>query len=559
MVKCLLRILTAAVLAMVAWACADDRQKDRIPGMDIVSRLSGTMAEGRYSDALSIADTLLFMPEDSVSAEARKIARGYKALAYIISNKLDSAENYVYELTEMLKTDTGSYYNTVIGYTALGIYAIKKELDYSKAISGFHKAMEVSARYRDTVNLAVSLCNLAAVYMIRKDTAGLRYAEEAWRLSRQKGQPYMMASSATSLSNMLLLAGQYHDALRYVDTAEAYIVGDGDMRRKCELGLIRAQAFSAQGRLREAGDIYSSLQRTLNEAGADMIVKYGVAYGRFLLAQGDYLTAVTVLEQALQSTGISHEDMSTVYLLLSEAFTMTGDDGQSLRYYKMYHAYCDSLAVQEKEIQFGNMIRSYEQVKYEKEIADKELAVEKANKKVAVSIIVVLAVGVTAVVFWVMYRKTNALYRRIVEQYRQYEAKESRLKEQHRSGSGAEGLEESKERALFDRIEQLMSGEKTYRQKDVSLNMLAEKLSSNRAYVSKVINHFAGQTFSAYINSKRIAEAVTVLSDPEDDTPLKMLADNLGYSTLSTFYRAFCKETGCPPSKYRQVIRQIDK
>lgn len=419
--------------------------------------------------------------------------------------------------------------------------------------------MEVSARYRDTVNLAVSLCNLAAVYMIRKDTAGLRYAEEAWRLSRQKGQPYMMASSATSLSNMLLLAGQYHDALRYVDTAEAYIVGDGDMRRKCELGLIRAQAFSAQGRLREAGDIYSSLQRTLNEAGADMIVKYGVAYGRFLLAQGDYLTAVTVLEQALQSTGISHEDMSTVYLLLSEAFTMTGDDGQSLRYYKMYHAYCDSLAVQEKEIQFGNMIRSYEQVKYEKEIADKELAVEKANKKVAVSIIVVLAVGVTAVVFWVMYRKTNALYRRIVEQYRQYEAKESRLKEQHRSGSGAEGLEESKERALFDRIEQLMSGEKTYRQKDVSLNMLAEKLSSNRAYVSKVINHFAGQTFSAYINSKRIAEAVTVLSDPEDDTPLKMLADNLGYSTLSTFYRAFCKETGCPPSKYRQVIRQIDK
>lgn len=330
----------------------------------------------------------------------------------------------------------------------------------------------------------------------------------------------MMASSATSLSNMLLLAGQYHDALRYVDTAEAYIVGDGDMRRKCELGLIRAQAFSAQGRLREAGDIYSSLQRTLNEAGADMIVKYGVAYGRFLLAQGDYLTAVTVLEQALQSTGISHEDMSTVYLLLSEAFTMTGDDGQSLRYYKMYHAYCDSLAVQEKEMQFGNMVRSYEQVKYEKEIADKELAVEKANKKVAVSIIVVLAVGVTAVVFWVMYRKTNALYRRIVEQYRQYEAKESRLKEQHRSGSGAEGLEESKE----------------------------------RAYVSKVINHFAGQTFSAYINSKRIAEAVTVLSDPEDDTPLKMLADNLGYSTLSTFYRAFCKETGCPPSKYRQVI-----
>lgn len=126
MVKCLLRILTAALFVMMAWSCADDRQRGRMPGVDIVSRLSGTMADGRYSEVLSIADTLLLMPEDSVSAEARKIARGYKALAYIMSNNLDSAENYVAELTGMLKTDSGSHYNTVIGYTALGIYAIKK-------------------------------------------------------------------------------------------------------------------------------------------------------------------------------------------------------------------------------------------------------------------------------------------------------------------------------------------------------------------------------------------------------------------------------------------------
>lgn len=151
MAKCLLRILTAAVLAMMAWACADDRQQDRLPGMDILSRLSNTMADGRYSEALSIADTLLSMPEDSASAEAGKVARGYKALAYIMSNNLDSAENYVAELTGMLKTDSGSHYNTVIGYTALGIYAIKKELDYSKAIAGFHKAMEVSVQ--DTMTL----------------------------------------------------------------------------------------------------------------------------------------------------------------------------------------------------------------------------------------------------------------------------------------------------------------------------------------------------------------------------------------------------------------------
>ena len=550
-------LIVAAAVLTLAEGCSEKAHNElSVRDREMLSLLTGAVSEGRYPDVVSLADSLIALPDDSVSFTVRKAARGCKALAYIMSNKLDSAENYIFDLEEMIKADTGAFINISIGNTALGIYAVKKELDYAKALAGFYKVLEMSEKENDTANQAVSLCNIATVYLLRKDTSGLEYAREAYRLSQNTRSPYVIAGSAINLSNMFLFAGRYAEALQYADTAEVWVE---NVSHQCELGLVRAQALYSMGKTEAAEKIYSDLGPVVMNTARDMAVRYGTAYGEFLLSRGDAAEAVDVLESALSGRGLSHEDMSTLYLLLSEASAATGNDGQSLKYYKMYHAYCDSLAVQEKEIQFGNMVRSYEQVKYEKEIADKELAVEKANKKVAVSIIVVLAVGVTAVVFWVMYRKTNALYRRIVEQYRQYEAKESRLKEQHRSGSGAEGLEESKERALFDRIEQLMSGEKTYRQKDVSLNMLAEKLSSNRAYVSKVINHFAGQTFSAYINSKRIAEAVTVLSDPEDDTPLKMLADNLGYSTLSTFYRAFCKETGCPPSKYRQVIRQIDK
>jgi AraC-like DNA-binding protein len=52
-------------------------------------------------------------------------------------------------------------------------------------------------------------------------------------------------------------------------------------------------------------------------------------------------------------------------------------------------------------------------------------------------------------------------------------------------------------------------------------------------------------------------EAVAILSNPDDDTPLKVLYQNLGYNTMSVFYTSFSKETGVPPSKYRTEIRRM--
>lgn len=549
-------LIVAAAVLTLAEGCSEKAHNElSVRDREMLSLLTGAVSEGRYPDVVSLADSLIDLPDDSVSFTVRKAARGCKALAYIMSNNLDSAENYILDLEEMIKADTGAYYNIYIGNTAVGIYAIKKEMDYAKALSGFYKALEVSVKKNDTVNQAVSLSNISSVYLLRKDTSGLEYAREAYRLSRKTETPYVIAGSAINLSNMLLLAGKYADALRYADTAKMWVE---NVSHQCELELVRARALSATGHAREAERIYRTLEPVVRDSAPDVAVRYGTAYGEFLLSRGDAAEAVDVLESALSGRGLSHEDMSTLYLLLSEASASAGNDGQSLKYYKMYHAYCDSLAVYEKELQLNNMMRRYNQVKYEKDIAAKELAVVKANRNTEISVVAALAVGVVALVFGIMYRRTNGLYRKLVEQHQRYIQKEAILTEQNRSAVG-HSPEETKDRELFDRLEQLMDTEKSYRMKDVSLNKLAEKLSSNRAYVSKVINHFAGQTFSAYINSKRIAEAVAVLSDPKDDTPLKMLADNLGYSTLSTFYRAFCKETGCPPSKYRQVIRQMDK
>lgn len=356
----------------------------------MLSQLTDAVSEGQYTQVVSLADTLLSLPDDSISAEVRKATRGCKALAYIMSNNLDSAANYILDLEDMVETDTGTFYNIYISNTAVGIYAIKKELDFARALSGFYKALEASIKEKDTINQAVSLCNISSVYLLRKDTSGLGYAEEAYRLSRKTETPYVIAGSAINLSNMLLLAGKYADALRYADTAKMWVE---NVSHQCELELVRARALYSMGKTDEAERIYADLEPVVMNTARDMAVRYGTVYGEFLLSRGDAAEAVDVLESALSGRGLSHEDMSTLYLLLSEASAAAGNDAQSLKYYKVYHAYCDSLAVYEKELQLNSMMHRYNQVKYEKDIAAKELAVMKANRNTEISIIAALAVG----------------------------------------------------------------------------------------------------------------------------------------------------------------------
>ena len=116
---------------------------------------------------------------------------------------------------------------------------------------------------------------------------------------------------------------------------------------------------------------------------------------------------------------------------------------------------------------------------------------------------------------------------------------------------------EAKEKDLFYRIEDLMVNKKLYRASDISLEKICDILGTNRVYVSRAINKYAKASFYNYINSLRIDDAARILSDPEDDTPLKMLYADLGYNSASAFYRAFQKETGVPPSKFREQIRKI--
>ncbi|MCQ2182601.1 MAG: helix-turn-helix domain-containing protein [Bacteroidales bacterium] len=89
-----------------------------------------------------------------------------------------------------------------------------------------------------------------------------------------------------------------------------------------------------------------------------------------------------------------------------------------------------------------------------------------------------------------------------------------------------------------ERLLQRVTDEKLYLDPYLSLVSLAEKLHTNRTYLSASIHSCKGQNFSDYINTLRVAHFIETINSGEYDG-IKDAAMKSGYNNLQSFYRHF--------------------
>lgn len=475
----------------------------------------------------------------------------YLSWACLVCGETDSVEQYLPVVTWLSRTDT----MTALGLLANNVCAIRAihaDLDYSTALRYFYKGLRIAREHNDTINTAIFLTNISNIYSIREDTSGVSVAEEAYRLCRHSDQPHVVVSSALNLADLLLLQNRCDESMDYADRALALAEQAGDERYIGRCHLIRARVCASIGKREEAFRSFRMAERFLSQADMDVQVKYRVEYGAFLLKVGRSREAVVQLEAALGMSGCTPEQKWKILKLLPSAYSLCGMDSEALACYKHSSELADSLSFYRKEQDFNRLRMQYEQSRYEQDLLQKDLIIQKKEKTII--LIALLAVMATGIIVFQIRRER--MYRQLVGQHQQHLLITRKMKEEKNAVEETD-REKKKERELYGQIESLMYGpEKIYRRKDLTVEKLCETLHSNRSYVSRVINNFSGMTFVNYVNYLRIVEATEILSDPGNDMPLKMLADQVGYNSLSTFYRAFQKETGCSPSKYRQEIRK---
>ena len=114
-------------------------------------------------------------------------------------------------------------------------------------------------------------------------------------------------------------------------------------------------------------------------------------------------------------------------------------------------------------------------------------------------------------------------------------------------------LDPGKAEKYLKKLLYVIEVEKVYRDEDLSLQSLAEKLSIPPRELSQVINEGLDMNYSNFINSYRIEEAKNLLFSPgENHYSILDIAYEVGFNSKAVFNRAFKKFTGMTPSQFRK-------
>jgi AraC-like DNA-binding protein len=109
--------------------------------------------------------------------------------------------------------------------------------------------------------------------------------------------------------------------------------------------------------------------------------------------------------------------------------------------------------------------------------------------------------------------------------------------------------------ALLKALRKLIDHGKVYREQDLSIASLSQKLVIPEHRLRRLINQQLGhRNFSAFVNGYRLAEAETALGDPaQAEVPILTIALDAGFGSIGPFNRAFKAHTRLTPTEYRRA------
>lgn len=502
----------------------------------------------------------------------------YAGELYLATTDYDHAKILLDQALEIWKqleaehVPVEDFYSACVMYNALGLYEIKKHMNYESATELFIAGLELARKYSSPTDYAVMYYNLILSYFIRENPAGLKYALELYEDGKTFDSEDMIVMGAYSAAMMYYVARNY-------DQAEQYITRALDSSSSIDpvgIHCLYANILASRGEYREAGENFRSIWERTSKL-TDLRTSYlYLSYGEYLLKIGKPDAARTIFQEGLRVASEKRDRVFTFRLHdgLSRANATLGYFEEAYRHQRIFKQESDSIFNIQRERAINELTLKYESARH-------EAIIQKKNSQLQVMILSSSAVFVILVIVFYMYRKKDRMYGVMARQYKESVFKEQkleraiiRLREEKRdleeraqpylpaqpdtgetaaeapvAGSDPEKIDE-----LFARLEDLMTFGRLYRESNLTRSRVAELLGTNRTYLSQAINEKTGKNFNQYVNGYRIAEALQILSDPKNDTSMKAIALETGFGTPNTFFKIFRAETGMTPSKYREKI-----
>lgn len=495
-------------------------------------------------------------------------------MSLIDSNKAN--ENFSYLNKAYLLAEQSQNHDALAAvFNALGNYALFVNDDSYTALSWYFQALEQAKLLGDNKRYATYLSNIAGAYSIREDLSGLSFAEEAIDMARENGEEVPLYYALLNATNYYLMTTDTLKAeLSFREAEQLYRKLKFNM--DVDILFFQARLHELKGDFRKAFGCYSKAMECFDGAASSSITMTYIYCARLLRKMQRLDEAVEMLEQGLahiEQNGAVAIHKARIFKELLLCYRESGAYSKALEYAMRYQDYqwksvndTHERALQETRIKHDIYSR-------EQRISQQQVEILENRYKITVLLLVLIILVVALGLAFFYYKKKDQLLRTIVKQNLSYQQREQLLLQQleQARATTADGeqlqqqpagngqlLSEERVQELMGRFTTLMMEQHLYTDASITVAGVAERLGTNRTYLSKAINDSTGKSFPQVVSEYRIRRAIAEISDLQTNKPLKQIAYEVGFNSLSTFYATFQSVTGMTPARYRAKLQEID-
>lgn len=482
------------------------------------------------------------------------------AQAWLELENRDSVSRYIEMLQPyMAGVDDGSAF--IIYHNMLGSFALKYHADYTGALSHYLKVLD-NAKRREIIPAQITmLYNIVYIFYIRKDPHCSQYAEMALSLAQTPNMRFFsLITALVAKVKSEYLNKSYAEAGDYLRQAhEATLKYNADYWIPI-IYMLQGDILTAEKQYDKAIRSYEMALGESANSEPSTIISILYNYGCLCQASGRLQKADELYRQALDKCAETGSTEFLVQLLraMVELHIQTGDIDTVAYYYNELIDKEDKFDFQTGVGDFKNSLFEYSSLQYEYDITRKSLELSENRRTTGLLVFFVSVAALCAAFALLLYARQRRENKRLIAQYEEY--RKHLLTENSVNDRTAADHRSDIHYALYLKMEQLMKAG-LFREKELTLDRMAEVLGTNRTYVSNALNKVAGISFFGYIDSYRIKEATRILSDSalSEGISLKQLADDVGYNNIQTFFKAFKRETGVTPGNYKKEVLNLRK
>ncbi|MDP4280883.1 MAG: tetratricopeptide repeat protein [Bacteroidota bacterium] len=424
--------------------------------------------------------------------------------------------------------------NTLQGARCLlsigSVYVMLKE--YNKALEYLQKAKDGFQKVGNKKGYSICLTNIGSIYSsMDEDKKALPYFFEALLLDEQNKDRDGTANNFLNIGKIYFKLGNFQKANYYYSRALDIYNSSEDKSGIASIYLCFSKLKSAEHDMKSAFEYCNKSINLFDETGEI----------------NDKRLALEHLSDLYQKSG----NVKKAFMAFKEASTLKDSLFNLEKIAK--------ISIYEEKYLSERLAKENLSLKYRNDLQRTKIA---SQRKLGLTFLIAFVLSIIAIsIIVIELRKKNIAYRFIVkknldlmnqeEQMRKMEKKmEVLMMEQKPAASFSE---DEKERVL-NKMYKLLKTDKIYTRPDLTIEKLARRLSTNRTYLSQIINEVYQKNYSDFINEYRIKEAMVSLSNPEKSGKFSIdaIAREAGFNTISTFNTTFKKYTGITPSVFRK-------